>query len=43
MTYSGRRPGWETFVLGYTLESKVRPLHQGYVSATTLYLVLSSE
>jgi hypothetical protein len=38
------RPGWEVFVLGYTLEScKVRPLHQGYVSVTTLYLVLSSE
>jgi hypothetical protein len=33
---SGRRPGWEAFVLGYTLEFKVRPLHQGYVSATTL-------
>jgi len=30
-------------VLDYTLESKVRPLHQGYVSATILYLVLSSE
>jgi hypothetical protein len=42
-TPSGRRPGWETFVLGYTLESKVRPLHQGYLSATTLYLVLPSE
>jgi hypothetical protein len=35
-TPSGRRPGWEAFVLGYTLEFKVRPLHQGYVSATTL-------
>jgi hypothetical protein len=33
---SGRRPGWEAFVLGYTLEFKVRPLYQGYVSATTL-------
>jgi hypothetical protein len=42
-TPSGRRPGWEAFVLGYTLESKVRPLHQGYVSVTILYLVLSSE
>jgi hypothetical protein len=31
---SGRRPGWEAFVLGYTLEFKVRPLYQGYVSAT---------
>jgi len=30
-------------VLGYTLESKVRPLHQGYVSVTALYLALSSE
>jgi hypothetical protein len=40
---SVRRPGWEAFVLGYTLESKVRPLHQGYVSVTILYLVLSSE
>jgi hypothetical protein len=40
---SGRRPGWGAFVLGYTLESKVRPLHQGYMSVTTLYLVLSSE
>jgi len=30
-------------VLGYTLESKVQPLHQGYVGVTTLYLVLSSE
>jgi hypothetical protein len=39
----GRRPGWEAFVLGYTLESKVRPLHQGYVSVTALYLDLSSE
>jgi hypothetical protein len=36
-------PGWEAFVLGYTSESKVRPLHQGYVSVTTLYLALSSE
>jgi hypothetical protein len=34
---------WEAFVLGYTLESKVRPLHQGYVSVTTLYLALSTE
>jgi hypothetical protein len=42
-TPSGRRPGWEAFMLGYTLESKVRPLHQGYVSVTTLYQVLSSE
>jgi hypothetical protein len=42
-TPSGRRPGWEAYVLGYTLESKVRPLHQGYVSVTILYLVLSSE
>jgi hypothetical protein len=42
-TPSGKRPGWEAFMLGYTLESKVRPLHQGYVSVTTLYLVLSSE
>jgi hypothetical protein len=40
---SDRRPGWEVFMLGYTLESKVRPLHQGYVSVTTLYLVLYSE
>jgi len=31
-----RRLGWEAFVLGYTLEFKVRPLHQGYVSVTTL-------
>jgi len=30
-------------VLGYTLESRVRPLHQGYVSVTALYLALSSE
>jgi len=29
--------------LGYTLESKVRPLHQGYVSAIILYLVFSSK
>jgi hypothetical protein len=42
-TPSGRRPGWEAFVLGYTLESKVQPLHKRYVSVTTLYLVLSSE
>jgi hypothetical protein len=35
-THSGRRSGWEAFVLGYTLESKVRPLHQGYVSVTAL-------
>jgi hypothetical protein len=27
-TRSGRRPGWEAFVLGYTSESKVRPLHR---------------
>jgi len=39
----GRRPGWEALVLGYTLEGKVRPLHQGYVSVTALYLALSSE
>jgi len=26
-TPSGRRPGWEALVLGYTLKSKVRPLH----------------
>jgi hypothetical protein len=42
-TPSGRRHGWEAFVLGYTLESKVRPLHRVYVSATILYLALSSE
>jgi hypothetical protein len=42
-TPSGRRPGWEAFVLGYTLESKVRPLHWVYVSVTILYLALSSE
>jgi hypothetical protein len=42
-THSGRRPSWEAFVLGYTLESKVRTLHQGYVSVTALYLALSSE
>jgi hypothetical protein len=30
-------------VLGYTLESKVRPLHWVYVSVTILYLALSSE
>jgi hypothetical protein len=35
-TLSGRSPGWEAFVLGYTLEFKVRPLHQAYVSATAL-------
>jgi hypothetical protein len=40
---SGRRSGWEAFVLGYMLESKVRPLHQGYVSVTALYLALSSK
>jgi hypothetical protein len=40
---SGRRPGWGALVFGYMLESKVRPLHQGYVSVTILYLVLSSE
>jgi hypothetical protein len=28
-------------MLGYTLESKVRPLYQGYVSDTTLYLEVS--
>jgi hypothetical protein len=39
MTPSGRRLGWEVFVLGYTLESKVRPLHRGYMSVTALYLV----
>jgi hypothetical protein len=33
---SGRRTSWEVFVLGYTSEFKVRPLHQGYVSFTTL-------
>jgi hypothetical protein len=33
---SGRRPGWGSFVLGSTLECKVRPLHQGYVSVTIL-------
>jgi hypothetical protein len=39
-----RKETWlGNFVLGYTLESKVRPLHQGYVSVTTLYLALSSE
>jgi len=32
----GKRHGWEAFVLGYTSEFKVRPLHQGYVSATAL-------
>jgi hypothetical protein len=42
-TPSGRRPGWEAFVLGYTLESKVQLLHQGYVSVTALYLALSSK
>jgi hypothetical protein len=42
-TPSDRRPGWEALVLGYTLESKVLPLHQGYVSVTALYLALSSE
>jgi len=42
-TPSGRRPGWEAFVLGYRIESKVRPLHQGYVSVIALYLALSSE
>jgi hypothetical protein len=40
---SGRRPSWEAFVLGYTLETKVRPLHREYVSVTILYLPLSSE
>jgi len=35
-TPSGRRTGWEAFVLGYTLEFKVQLLHQGYVSATIL-------
>jgi hypothetical protein len=35
-TPSGRRLGWEAFVLDYTLECKVQPLHQGYVSASTL-------
>jgi hypothetical protein len=30
-------------MLGYTLDSNVQPLHQGYVSVTILYLVLSSE
>jgi hypothetical protein len=42
-TLLGRRPGWEAFVLGYTSESKVRPLHRVYVSVTILYLALSSE
>jgi hypothetical protein len=27
-TPSGRRPSWEAFVLGYTSEFKVRPLHK---------------
>jgi hypothetical protein len=35
-TLSVRRPGWEAFVLGYTLECKVQPLLLVYVSATTL-------
>jgi hypothetical protein len=35
-TSLGRRPGCEAFMLGYTSEFKVRPLHQGYVSATAL-------
>jgi hypothetical protein len=43
MTPSGRRSGWEEFVLGYTLEIKVRPLHWVYVSVTILYLALSYE
>jgi len=42
-TPSDRRPGWEAIVLGYTSKSKVRPLHQVYVSVTILYLALSSE
>jgi hypothetical protein len=42
-TPSGRRPGWEAFMLGYTSENKVRPLHRVYVSVTILYLALSSE
>jgi hypothetical protein len=42
-TPSGRRPGWEAFVLGYTSESKVRPLHRVNVSVTILYLALSPE
>jgi hypothetical protein len=37
-TPSGRRPGCEVFVLGYMLESNVRPLHRVYVSVTILYL-----
>jgi len=36
-------PGWEAFVLGYTSEIKIRPLHRVYVSVTVLYLALSSE
>jgi len=39
-TPSSRRPGWEAFVLGYTSEFKVRPLHQGYVSATSLCIYI---
>jgi len=27
-TPSSKRFGWEAFVLGYTLEFKVRPLHK---------------
>jgi hypothetical protein len=27
-TPSSRRLGWEVFVLGYTLEFKVQPLHK---------------
>jgi hypothetical protein len=42
-TPSGRRPGWEAFVLGFTLASKVRPLHWVYMSVTILYLALSSK
>jgi hypothetical protein len=36
-------PGWEAFVLGYTSEIKIRPLHRVYVSVTVLYLALSSK
>jgi hypothetical protein len=35
-THLGRRLGWEAFMYRYTSEFKVRPLHQGYVSATAL-------
>jgi hypothetical protein len=42
-TPSGRRPGWEAFVLGYTSEIKIRPLHRVNVSVIVLYLAMSSE